>query len=176
MPPAHGNDARKRPSPGRSFCEERESDGRSCSGKSLRSERPPRPPLSSPQSSFCAHRPLALPSRRWRGGHPHLQGHKVLRQHFVEHVLGFLGRDHGKILHLLLLQMLLSQEQAEYPGTAGTKSEQERKINQRDLWERERVEKSSNPRFTSPPRWTPGWLSPETRGLCEDLQEVKVKG
>lgn len=26
--------------------------------------------------------------------------------------------------------MLLSQEQAEYPGTAGTKSERERKINQ----------------------------------------------
>lgn len=60
-----------------------------------------------------------LPARRGA----HLQGHEALRQHFVEHLLGLLGRDHGEILHLLLLQVLLAQEQPEDPGAAGPEPE-----------------------------------------------------
>lgn len=49
-------------SPGESFCEEQESDIRSRLEKSLRSQRPQHPLLSSPQTSFFVHAPLALPS------------------------------------------------------------------------------------------------------------------
>lgn len=53
-----------------------------------------------------------------------LQRHEVLGQHPVQHLLGLLGRDHGEILHLLLLQVLLPQQEAENPRTAGTEPEQ----------------------------------------------------
>lgn len=61
---AHRSEAWKCLSPGESFCEEQESDIHSCSGKSPRSQRPQHPLLSSPQTSFFVHAPLALPSLR----------------------------------------------------------------------------------------------------------------
>lgn len=59
---AHRSEAWKCLSPGESFCEEQESDIRSRLEKSLRSQRPQHPLLSSPQTSFFVHAPLALPS------------------------------------------------------------------------------------------------------------------
>lgn len=104
----------------------------------------------------------------------HLQGHEALREHFVEHLLGLLGRDHGEILHLLLLQVLLAQEQPENPGAAGPEPARGGNTGHVEGKRGKSLEKTAV--CTSPPRRTPAWPWPGTRGPCEGLVEVEVKG